>query len=88
MRHHSFNFRWVMRSLLCSVGHASLILVKSFTQSSTCLDCYGQVDLTETIFANILYSRRWGKLIYVLIEILFWSLIAGILQHMRIFWKL
>lgn len=46
------------------------------------------VDLTEAIFANILYSRRWGKLVFVLIEILFWSLVAGILQHKRIFWKL
>jgi heparan-alpha-glucosaminide N-acetyltransferase len=47
-----------------------------------------QVDATEGLIQNVLHSEKWGTLAFVIIEILFWGLLAGILHKKGIYIKL
>ncbi|XP_062083425.1 uncharacterized protein LOC133789651 isoform X2 [Humulus lupulus] len=46
------------------------------------------VDGTETLLQAILHSRKWGTLVFVMLEILFWGVIAGFLHMKGIYMKL
>ncbi|XP_047337058.1 heparan-alpha-glucosaminide N-acetyltransferase-like [Impatiens glandulifera] len=46
------------------------------------------VDGTEKLLQVMLHSEKWGTLIFVLFEILFWGLVAGVLHFRRIYIKL
>lgn len=46
------------------------------------------VTAVEALFEAIVHSKSWGKLAYVLFEIFFWSLVAGLLHMKRIYMKL
>lgn len=46
------------------------------------------VSLVEVgVFQHIINSEKWAKMGYVLLEIFFWCLVAGILKKRGIFWK-
>jgi heparan-alpha-glucosaminide N-acetyltransferase len=47
-----------------------------------------QVDGTEMLFQAMLHSRKWGTLVFVLLEILFWGLVAGFLHMKGLYIKL
>ncbi|KAB1203261.1 Heparan-alpha-glucosaminide N-acetyltransferase [Morella rubra] len=46
------------------------------------------VDGTESLLQAMLHSRKWGTLAFVILEILFWSLVAGFLHMKGIYVKL
>ncbi|XP_071697813.1 uncharacterized protein [Rutidosis leptorrhynchoides] len=46
------------------------------------------VIATELVFESILHSKKWGKLAFVLLEIIFWGLVAGFLHIKGIYFKL
>ncbi|XP_021722247.1 heparan-alpha-glucosaminide N-acetyltransferase-like isoform X2 [Chenopodium quinoa] len=46
------------------------------------------VDGTVSFFQDLLSSKNWGTLAFVLLEILFWGLVAGLLHMKRIYVKL
>ncbi|XP_021889207.1 uncharacterized protein LOC110808136 [Carica papaya] len=46
------------------------------------------VDLTESFLQAALNSRKWGTLAFVLLEILFWCMVAGFLHMKGIYMKL
>lgn len=46
------------------------------------------VTAVEVLFETIVHSKSWGKLAYVLFEIFFWSLVAGLLHMKGIYMKL
>ncbi|XP_062145151.1 uncharacterized protein LOC133852409 isoform X4 [Alnus glutinosa] len=46
------------------------------------------VDGTEMLFQAMLHSRKWGTLVFVLLEILFWGLVAGFLHMKGLYIKL
>lgn len=46
------------------------------------------VDASESLIQNILHSEKWGTLAFVIIEILFWGLLAGFLHKKGIYIKL
>ncbi|CAO2839775.1 unnamed protein product [Amaranthus hypochondriacus] len=45
------------------------------------------VDGTESFLQDVLHSKHWGTLAFVLLEILFWGFIAGLLHMKRIYVK-
>ncbi|KAM0071870.1 putative heparan-alpha-glucosaminide N-acetyltransferase [Helianthus debilis subsp. tardiflorus] len=46
------------------------------------------ITATELLFETVLHSEKWGKLAFVLLEILFWGLVAGFLHIKGIYIKL
>lgn len=46
------------------------------------------VNLTESLLETIFHSEKWGFLAFVLLEILFWCVVAGFLHRKGIFIKL
>ncbi|KAF3334552.1 heparan-alpha-glucosaminide N-acetyltransferase-like isoform X1 [Carex littledalei] len=46
------------------------------------------VSLTEAALQKICNSKRWGTLAFVLLEVLFWGLVAGVLHIKGIYYKL
>ncbi|XP_078161761.1 uncharacterized protein LOC144557087 isoform X2 [Carex rostrata] len=46
------------------------------------------VSLTESALQKICNSKRWGTLAFVLLEVLFWGLVAGVLHIKGIYYKL
>lgn len=46
------------------------------------------VDASEALIQNVLHSEKWGTLAFVIIEILFWGLLAGFLHKKGIYIKL
>ncbi|KAF3334342.1 heparan-alpha-glucosaminide N-acetyltransferase-like protein [Carex littledalei] len=46
------------------------------------------VSLTESALQKIFNSKRWGTLAFVLLEVLFWGLVAGVLHIKGIYYKL
>ncbi|PON72431.1 Heparan-alpha-glucosaminide N-acetyltransferase [Trema orientale] len=46
------------------------------------------VDGTEALLQAMFRSRRWGTLVFVMLEILFWGIIAGFLHMKGIYMKL
>ncbi|KAF3782757.1 Heparan-alpha-glucosaminide N-acetyltransferase [Nymphaea thermarum] len=46
------------------------------------------VNATELLFETLLHSSRWGKLVFVLVEILFWCIISALLHMKGIYWKM
>ncbi|XP_042518189.1 heparan-alpha-glucosaminide N-acetyltransferase-like isoform X1 [Macadamia integrifolia] len=46
------------------------------------------VNGTEVLLQTMLQSMKWGTLVFVLLEILFWCLVAGFLHMKRIYIKL
>lgn len=46
------------------------------------------VDVTESFLQEVLSSNKWGTLAFVLLEIIFWGLVAGLLHMKRIYVKL
>ncbi|PNY06973.1 heparan-alpha-glucosaminide N-acetyltransferase-like protein [Trifolium pratense] len=46
------------------------------------------VDSSEALIQNVLHSEKWGTLAFVIIEILFWGLLAGFLHKKGIYIKL
>ncbi|XP_062180934.1 uncharacterized protein LOC133885262 isoform X2 [Phragmites australis] len=46
------------------------------------------VDMTELLLQTIFHSKRWGTLVFVLLEIIFWCLAAGFLHMKGIYLKL
>ncbi|PON61667.1 Heparan-alpha-glucosaminide N-acetyltransferase [Parasponia andersonii] len=46
------------------------------------------VDGTEALLQAVFRSRRWGTLVFVMLEILFWCIIAGFLHMKGIYMKL
>lgn len=47
-----------------------------------------QVDGTESFLQEVLSSKNWGTFAFVLLEIIFWGLVAGLLHMKRIYVKL
>lgn len=47
-----------------------------------------QVDGTEALLQAMLHSRKWGTLVFVMLEILFWGIVAGLLHMKGIYMKL
>ena len=47
-----------------------------------------QVDGTESLVQAMIHSEKWGTLVFVMLEILFWSLVAGFLPMKGIYLKL
>ncbi|XP_076885197.1 uncharacterized protein LOC143534643 isoform X2 [Bidens hawaiensis] len=45
-------------------------------------------NATELLFETVLHSEKWGKLVFVLFEIIFWGLFAGFLHIKGIYIKL
>ncbi|ERN16800.1 hypothetical protein AMTRI_Chr02g221500 [Amborella trichopoda] len=45
------------------------------------------VSATEWLLETLLHSKRWGKLAFVLLGILFWCIVAGFLHKKRIYVK-
>ncbi|CAJ2629069.1 unnamed protein product [Trifolium pratense] len=43
------------------------------------------VDSSEALIQNVLHSEKWGTLAFVIIEILFWGLLAGFLHKKGIY---
>ncbi|RWR94252.1 heparan-alpha-glucosaminide N-acetyltransferase-like protein isoform X2 [Cinnamomum micranthum f. kanehirae] len=46
------------------------------------------VSVTELLLQTIFHSKRWGTLAFVLLEILFWCLVAGFLHRKGVYLKL
>ncbi|AQK92829.1 Heparan-alpha-glucosaminide N-acetyltransferase [Zea mays] len=46
------------------------------------------VDVTESLLQAIFQSKRWGTLVFVLLEIVFWCLAAGFLHMKGVYLKL
>lgn len=46
------------------------------------------VDWTQSFLQNVLHSKKWGTLAFVILEIVFWGLVAGVLHMKRIYVKL
>ncbi|KAJ6723373.1 hypothetical protein OIU74_007858 [Salix koriyanagi] len=46
------------------------------------------VDGTESLFQVMLHSKKWGTLVFVIVEILFWGLVAGFLHSKGIYARL
>ncbi|KAH7678646.1 Heparan-alpha-glucosaminide N-acetyltransferase protein [Dioscorea alata] len=46
------------------------------------------VNATESLLQTVFHSKKWGKLAFVLLEILFWCLFAGYLHMKQIYFKL
>uniref|UniRef100_A0A368UN36 Heparan-alpha-glucosaminide N-acetyltransferase catalytic domain-containing protein n=1 Tax=Glycine max TaxID=3847 RepID=A0A368UN36_SOYBN len=46
------------------------------------------VDASEALMQIIFHSKRWGTLAFVIVEIIFWGLLAGFLHKKRIYIKL
>ncbi|KNA18020.1 hypothetical protein SOVF_074470 isoform A [Spinacia oleracea] len=46
------------------------------------------VDGTESFLQEVLSSKNWGTFAFVLLEIIFWGLVAGLLHMKRIYVKL
>lgn len=46
------------------------------------------VDLTQSLLQTLCHSKRWGTLAFVLLEILFWCLVAGFLHTKGIYIKM
>ncbi|KAK4559084.1 hypothetical protein RGQ29_008365 [Quercus rubra] len=46
------------------------------------------VDGTESLVQAMIHSEKWGTLVFVMLEILFWSLVAGFLPMKGIYLKL
>lgn len=46
------------------------------------------VDGTELMLQSMLHSRKWGTLGFVVLEILFWGLVAGFLDMKRFYIRL
>ncbi|XP_011041650.1 PREDICTED: heparan-alpha-glucosaminide N-acetyltransferase-like isoform X3 [Populus euphratica] len=46
------------------------------------------VDDTESLFQVMLHSKKWGTLVFVIMEILFWGLVAGFLHLKGIYVRL
>ncbi|WVZ96539.1 hypothetical protein U9M48_042168 [Paspalum notatum var. saurae] len=46
------------------------------------------VDVTESLLQAIFHSERWGTLVFVLLEIVFWCLAAGFLHMKGVYIKL
>ncbi|KAI7984127.1 Heparan-alpha-glucosaminide N-acetyltransferase [Camellia lanceoleosa] len=46
------------------------------------------VDRTESLLQFMLHSKKWGTLTFVMLEILFWGLVAGFLHMKHIYVKL
>ncbi|ONK78715.1 uncharacterized protein A4U43_C02F21680 [Asparagus officinalis] len=46
------------------------------------------VNMTESLLQTIFHSERWGTLAFVLLEILFWCVVAGFLHKKGIYLKL
>ncbi|KAF7120498.1 hypothetical protein RHSIM_Rhsim13G0006700 [Rhododendron simsii] len=46
------------------------------------------VDGTELLLQSMLHSRKWGTLAFVVLEILFWGLVAGFLNMKRFYVRL
>ncbi|XP_059659606.1 uncharacterized protein LOC132306282 isoform X2 [Cornus florida] len=46
------------------------------------------VDNTESLLQFMLHSKKWGTLAFVLLEILFWGVVAGVLDMKRVYFRL
>ncbi|CAN6468317.1 unnamed protein product [Victoria cruziana] len=46
------------------------------------------VNATEMLLETLLHSSRWGKLVFVLVEILLWCMISALLHMKGIYWKM
>lgn len=46
------------------------------------------VNATESFIQATLHSERWGKLVFVFLEIIFWGLVSGFLHVKGIYVKL
>ncbi|KAL3849717.1 hypothetical protein ACJIZ3_011599 [Penstemon smallii] len=46
------------------------------------------VDFSETLLQSVFHSQKWGTLAFVMLEILFWGVVAGILHVKRIYIKI
>ncbi|GJN35994.1 hypothetical protein PR202_gb24816 [Eleusine coracana subsp. coracana] len=46
------------------------------------------VDMTEYLLQTVFHSKRWGTLVFVLLEIIFWCFAAGFLHRKGIYLKL
>ncbi|KAI3514691.1 hypothetical protein L1887_13311 [Cichorium endivia] len=46
------------------------------------------VNATELLISTTLHSERWGKLVFVFVEIIFWGLVSGFLHIKGIYVKL
>nr|XP_043621172.1 heparan-alpha-glucosaminide N-acetyltransferase isoform X2 [Erigeron canadensis] len=46
------------------------------------------VNATESLFEATLQSEKWGKLVFVFLEIIFWGLVAGFLHMKGIYIKM
>jgi len=45
--------------------------------------------IKKHVFVNVWHSERAGTLLYVIFaEITFWSVVAGVLHKLKIYWKL
>ena len=47
-----------------------------------------QVDGTKSLLQAMIHSEKWGTLLFVMLEILFWSLVAGFLHMKGIYIKM
>ena len=47
-----------------------------------------QVDGMESLLEAMIHSEKWGTLVFVMLEILFWSIVAGFLHMKGIYLKL
>ncbi|XP_009622588.1 uncharacterized protein [Nicotiana tomentosiformis] len=46
------------------------------------------VDITERFLQAVFHSKKWGTLVFVMLEILFWGLVAGFLHAKKVYVKL
>lgn len=46
------------------------------------------VDSTELVLQAVLHSKKWGTLVFVMLEILFWGIVAGFLHKKGIYLRL
>ncbi|GJY63647.1 heparan-alpha-glucosaminide N-acetyltransferase-like protein [Tanacetum coccineum] len=46
------------------------------------------VNATESLLKAVVHSEKWGKLVFVFLEIIFWGLVAGFLHIKGIYLKL
>ncbi|CAI9104895.1 OLC1v1003682C2 [Oldenlandia corymbosa var. corymbosa] len=46
------------------------------------------VNFTERLFQSMFHSEKWGTLAFVLVEILFWGVVAGFLHMKHVYVKL
>ena len=47
-----------------------------------------QVNATESLLEAALHSEKWGKLVFVFLEIIFWGLVSGFLHVKGMYIKL